>query len=184
MRQLSIGRRISHIHFRKSLSVVFTLVVVSSTISVTLARDPASQASAASATPGFTSPLLDGRMARTMSIKETAKLIPAGSVGVKVNEKGSASGTIDGTASSNLTIMGNHIGGTFVLSTHSGTIDGRTNATVIGQAAVPVVRFSGSLSIVGGSNSYAHAGGHLSIKGTIRRKNYELAEEVSGTLHY
>jgi hypothetical protein len=122
--------------------------------------------------------------ASALYVKEIARLLPVGSVGTRVKEKGHCAGTLNGAVSSNLVISGSHISGTFVLTTRNGRIDGHTSATVVGQAAVPVVRFAGSLSVTGGSGSYARATGHVSIKGTIRRRNYELLEEVAGTLHY
>jgi hypothetical protein len=184
MQQPSNNRKTLHTHrVWQDMSAV-TMTAVGVAASVVLAWGLAPQTLAASTGRSRSVKSQVGMLASAIGIKETAKLLPAGSVGVKIDEKGSASGTIDGTASSNLTIAGNNIGGTFVLTTRSGTITGRTRATVVGQAAVPIVHFSGSLSIVGGSGRYAHASGRLSIKGTIRRKNYELAEEVSGTLRY
>jgi hypothetical protein len=138
----------------------------------------------ASAAPARVRAKPTARLARTISLKETARLLPVGSVGSKIKERGSASGSLNGVVTSNLTIAGSHISGTFVLATNGGTINARTTATVVGQVAVPVVRFAGSISVSGGNGRYAHASGHLSVKGTIRRRNYELTEEASGSIRY
>jgi hypothetical protein len=125
----------------------------------------------------------EGRIAKAISVKENAKLLPAGEVGLKVVETGNGYGTFNGAVVSHLTITGSNIAGTFMLKSRSGTIRGNTSASVVGPAARPVVSFSGSLLLGSGTGSFAHASGRLTVKGTIRRRNYELVEEVTGSMH-
>jgi hypothetical protein len=171
-------------YLSRGMMIIYVVACVGAAMSMLILRANISHASMTSRSYSEGSRVPVATPASALYVKETARLLPVGSVGTRVKEKGHCAGTLHGAVSSNLVISGSHISGTFVLATRNGRIDGHTSATVVGQAAVPVVRFAGSLSVTGGSGSYAHATGHVSIKGTIRRRNYELLEEVAGTLRY
>lgn len=123
------------------------------------------------------------RSAREMSVYDKTYLHLVGSPGIEITESGTTYGTFSGSVSSHLTLSGSHINGTFVFRTRSGLVRGSTHASVVGKAALPVVSFAGSATITGGTGSYSHASGQVSLKGSIRRKNYEIFEETSGKVH-
>lgn len=119
-------------------------------------------------------------VAREQSVTDRTYLRLVGSPGTEITEKGTSYGTYRGSVQSHLKFAGGHISGNFVLHTHGGIVRGNTNGTVVGKSAQPVVSFAGTVSIIGGTGSFAHASGQLHLKGSIRRSNYEIYEETSG----
>jgi hypothetical protein len=123
------------------------------------------------------------RSARELTMFDKTYLHLVGSPGIEITEKGTTYGTFSGSVSSHFTVSGSHISGTFVFYTHGGLVRGSTYASVIGKAALPVVSFAGNVLITSGTGSYSHASGRVSLKGSIRRKNYEIFEQTSGKVH-
>ena len=121
--------------------------------------------------------------ARESTVFNKTYLHLVGSPGIEITESGTTYGTFSGSVSSHFTLSGSHINGTFVFHTHGGLVRGTTYASVVGKAALPVVSFAGSASITSGTGSYSHASGRVALKGSIRRKNYEIFEETSGKVH-
>jgi hypothetical protein len=121
--------------------------------------------------------------ARTLSVLDRTYLHLVGSPGVEITENGTSYGTFSGNASSHLTLSGSHITGTFVFHTRGGLVRGTTRASVVGKAALPVVSFAGTVTMTSGTGSYRHISGQVALKGSIRRKNYEVYEETSGKVH-
>lgn len=123
------------------------------------------------------------RSAQELTVKDRTYLHLVGSPGIEVTENGTSYGTFSGSVASHLTLSGDRITGNFVLHTHSGLVVGSTHASVVGKAALPVVSFAGTVSLTRGTGSYSHMYGQISLKGSIRRKNYEVYEETSGRVH-
>jgi hypothetical protein len=114
--------------------------------------------------------------------KDRTYLHLIGSPGLEITEEGTSYGTFGGSSSSHLTISGSHITGTFVFHARGGVVRGRTSASVVGKAALPVVSFAGSITIASGTGHYARASGQMHLTGSIRRKNYEIYEETTGNV--
>jgi hypothetical protein len=123
------------------------------------------------------------RSARELTVNDRTYLHLVGSPGIEVTENGTSYGTFSGSVASHLTLSGDRITGNFVLHTHAGLVVGSTHASVVGKAALPVVSFAGTVSLTRGTGSYSHMSGQISLKGSIRRKNYEVYEETSGRVH-
>jgi hypothetical protein len=122
------------------------------------------------------------RAARTITLNESGQLHRTSHSGLKLNEQGSASGTIKGTIYIHLDVVSpNRVtaevniypsGGSL---TGSGSADYRVNG---GTAS-----FSGTMSIDRGSGSYAGAhGSGLSFSGTIQRLSGSVAVHLSGKM--
>ena len=120
--------------------------------------------------------------ARTITLNESGQLHRTSHSGLKLNEQGSASGTIKGTIYIHLDVVSpNRVtaevniypsGGSL---TGSGSADYRVNG---GTAS-----FSGTMSIDRGSGSYAGAhGSGLSFSGTIQRLSGSVAVHLSGKM--
>jgi hypothetical protein len=152
-----------------------TLITVTLCISATSTIGLGQSRAATTATP-------NARLARVTSVMDRTYLRLVGRPGIEITENGSSYGTIGGSMSSELTLEGDEITGTFVLHAHGGVITGNTMAHVVGNAALPVVSFVGSASIGSGTGSYAHASGKLALTGSIRRSSYALYEETSGKI--
>jgi hypothetical protein len=121
--------------------------------------------------------------ARELSVRDKTYLRLVGSPGVEITENGTSYGTFGGNTTSHLTLSGSHISGTFVFHARGGVVRGTTRASVVGKAALPVVSFAGTVTMTSGTGSYRHISGQIALKGSIRRKNYEVYEETSGKVH-
>jgi hypothetical protein len=114
--------------------------------------------------------------ARTVNIDETARLHLVSRSGSTLNERGTASGTLPGTVSARFKV-------TVVVVTGSVTIyprgGGSLTIKVLGvpQSAGTVAKFSGTLTVTGGSGRYAHARGSGTFTSTVNRRTW------AGTVH-
>jgi len=122
------------------------------------------------------------RAARTITLNESGRLHRTSHSGLKLNEQGSASGTIKGTIYIHLDVVSpNRVkaevniypsGGSL---TGSGSADYRVNG---GTAS-----FNGTLTIDRGTGSYAGAhGSGLSFSGTIQRLSGAVTVHLSGRM--
>jgi hypothetical protein len=122
------------------------------------------------------------RAAKTITLNETGQLHRTSHSGLKLNEQGSASGTVKGTIYIHLNVVSPSrvtaevsiypSGGSL---TGSGSADYRVNG---GTAS-----FSGTLAISRGTGSYAGAhGSGLSFSGTIQRLSGAVTVHLSGRI--
>lgn len=120
--------------------------------------------------------------ASELTLNETLKATRVGPPGHAFNEKGAASGTLTGTVAARVETIASTSGqATITLYLSKGTISGR--APTHGHIVGPTAYFEGSMSITGGSGSYAHASGTgLKFKGTINRQNFRVSAQLHGTL--
>jgi hypothetical protein len=120
--------------------------------------------------------------ARTISLRETGQLHLISKRGFTLNEQGPASGTVAGTLYVRLRIVStSHVSAEVSLSQRGGTITGIASASY--HKGSSTASFSGSLSISGGTGSYAHArGSNLTFSGTIQRSNDAIATHLGGTV--
>ena len=120
--------------------------------------------------------------ARTISLSETGHLHRTSSSGLKLNEQGSASGTIKGTIYIHLNVVSpNRVTAEVNIYPSGGSLtgSGSANYSVNGGTA----SFSGKLSIKRGTGSYAHAhGSGLNFSGTIRRLSGAVTVRLSGSM--
>ena len=120
--------------------------------------------------------------ARTISLNETGHLRRTSSSGLKLNEQGSATGTIRGTIYIHLDVVSpNRVTAEVNIYPNGGSLTGSGSASyhVNGGTA----SFSGALSIKRGSGSYAHAhGSGLSFSGTIQRLSGAVSVHLSGRM--
>ena len=120
--------------------------------------------------------------ARTISLNETGHLHRTSSSGLKLNEQGSASGTIKGTIYIHLDVVSpNRVTAEVNIYLNGGSLtgSGSANYRVNGGTA----SFSGAMSINRGSGSYAHAhGSGLSFSGTIQRLSGSVSVHLSGSM--
>jgi hypothetical protein len=120
--------------------------------------------------------------ARTISLNETGQLHRTSHSGLKLNEQGSASGTIRGTIYIHLDVVSpNRVTAEVNIYPSGGSLTGTGSANyrVNGGTA----SFSGTMSIDRGSGSYAHAhGSGLSFSGTIQRLSGSVAVHLSGSM--
>jgi hypothetical protein len=118
--------------------------------------------------------------ARTVSVNEHGSLHLLSKHGFTLDEQGTGAGTISGTIVVKLKIVStSRVTAEVSVKTSGGSISGNgTGAYHKGESSAS---FSGSLSVTGGSGSYAHAqGSGLSFSGTIARSNDAISVHVSG----
>lgn len=119
--------------------------------------------------------------AGAISLNESARLHLTSRHGFTLDEQGSASGSVSGPMYVHLTIVST----TRVIAEvnfypHGGSITGKATASY--RRGSSTAGFSGTLSIVRGTGSYAHVhGSGLSFNGTIRRSDEAIAVQVRGT---
>ncbi len=123
--------------------------------------------------------------ARTENLRESGKLHVTGRPnGVKLNEQGSASGTISGTIYIHLNLSSQtRVSAEVNIYPSGGSLSGYGSASYRVEGADAV--FSGTLSITRGTGKYAHARAHgLRFSGSIKRVNDATTVAVSGPLSY
>jgi hypothetical protein len=106
--------------------------------------------------------------ARTLSLNETGHLHLTSKHNLTLNEEGSASGTATGRIYVHLTtVSSTRVTAEVNIYPHGGSISGRGSGSF--RRSGTTASFSGSMSIVGGTGSYAHIHGTaLSFSGTIQ----------------
>jgi hypothetical protein len=121
---------------------------------------------------------------QSQMVENEAHFHRVGPGGKEIQEKGTATGTFPGPISTHVVFDGNKMTGTFSLRTNGGTVVGKTNATVVGSSARPVVRFEGTATITGGTGRFRAASGTLKLTGTMRRINNAIYEKTAGRIHF
>jgi hypothetical protein len=118
--------------------------------------------------------------AKTISLNETGQLHRTSHSGLKLNEQGSASGTIKGTIYIHLDVVSpNRVTAEVSIYPSGGSLtgSGSANYRVNGGTA----SFLGTLAISRGTGSYAGAhGSGLSFSGTIQRLSGAVTVHLSG----
>jgi hypothetical protein len=120
--------------------------------------------------------------ARTISLNESGRLRCISKHKFTLNEQGSASGTIKGTIHAQLTAVStSRVTATVNIDLSGGSISGHGTASY--RASGASTNFSGSMSISGGTGSYAHAhGSGFRFSGTIQRSNEAVTVHMSGRI--
>jgi hypothetical protein len=120
--------------------------------------------------------------ARTISLNENGHLRRTSSHGLKINEQGSATGTIEGTIYIHLELISqNRVRAEVNIYPHGGSLTGFSSASY--RLNGGTASFSGTMSINRGTGSYAHAhGSGLSFSGTIQRLSGAVTVRLSGSM--
>ena len=139
-----------------------------------------------SAAPGYFDDRGGGPLAwaaREVNLQETGHLHAVSEPGTTIIERGSATGTFNCSIAGRLTIVSaNKVTAAFTVRPRGGSITGRGSARFAQQGANGY--FGGTISITGGTGSYAHAAGtNIGISGVISRETFALTVHVHGKIH-
>ncbi len=120
--------------------------------------------------------------ARTISLNESAHLHLTSHHGFTLNEVGNATGTISAPIYIHLKISStNRVSAEINIYPHGGSLTGQASAAY--RVTGPTASFSGSMTLVRGSGSYAHAHGMgLRFTGTIKRVSDAVTVQLSGRI--
>lgn len=116
------------------------------------------------------------------SLSESLSGTRFGPPGHSFVEKGQVTGTLAGSMTAHVeTIASNNGQATLTLYLSKGTLSGR--APTHGHVVGPTAYFEGSMTITGGSGSYAHASGSgLRFSGTLDRQNFRVKAQLHGNV--
>jgi len=122
------------------------------------------------------------RQARTIALNDTGRLHETGHHGFRLDEQGTATGTIKGSIYIHLNITStNHVTAEVSIYPSNGSLTGQGSASYRSEGGQAT--FSGTLSISRGTGSYAGAhASALRFSGTIQRSNDATTVHVSGNL--
>lgn len=119
--------------------------------------------------------------AHTLSATDTAHLHFVSAYGSLLLDEGKATGALPGSMRVHLN-LGTTFTGSFTIYTSGGSIKGHGSATPHGSGTYE--SFSGTLTVTGGTGTYAGARGHGNLYGTFNRDNYALVIKTTGGLTY
>ncbi len=121
--------------------------------------------------------------ARTQSFNINSTLHLVGRAGHVFNEQGAFSGSQSGTIAIRFVSVTSSAGeASFVAYPHGGSVSGHT--VTKGEVVGAHVYFSGSMTITGGTGSWAHASGRgLGFSGVIDRQNFHATTHMTGTIY-
>jgi hypothetical protein len=123
-------------------------------------------------------------VASSTYIVEKGRLHLTSSHGLKLNEQGTASGSIRGSIYIHLTVSSQHgVSAEVNIYPNGGSLTGYGSAGYHVNGGL--AEFSGTLSIVRGTGGFSHAHArNLRFSGTIQRSNDAVNVELSGTLDH
>lgn len=120
-----------------------------------------------------------GTMARSISVRDTARLHLVDVSGSKLTERGTATGTIPGQVFAHFDV-GPRVYVSFTLTARGGSI--KVKGTGIPETTGIRTKFHGSVTVVGGTGRYAHAHGQGKLSGVANRRTWDVTVNVSGHL--
>jgi hypothetical protein len=120
--------------------------------------------------------------ARTINLRESARLRLSSHHGFTLNEVGSATGTVTGRIYIHLTVSStNHVTAEVGIYPSGGSLTGYASASYHVHGALAT--FNGTMSIARGTGSYRRArGSGLSFTGTIQRSTDAVTVYLSGRM--
>ncbi len=120
--------------------------------------------------------------ARSMRLQESESMSATSKHGFTLNERGSVSGTVNGTIYVHLTVVStSRVIAEVNMYTNGSSISGKATASY--RKGSQTGTFEGTVSIERGTGAYAHVrGAGLSFSGTIKRSNDAVTVRMSGTV--
>jgi hypothetical protein len=163
-------RAIDHVSSRAAVTAGLSLLIAVFAASVFVLTSPAHGAQSRAS------------ISRTIALSENAQLHLTSHHGFTLNEKGSASGTINGVIYIHLNVASvNHVTAEVNIYPSGGSLTGSASANY--HPSGGVATFNGTMNITRGSGSFSHArGSGLSFSGTIQRTNDAASVHVSGRI--
>jgi hypothetical protein len=113
------------------------------------------------------------------SVNEYGTLKMQSSKGSTIDEQGSGSGSFSCTVKIELTLSGTLVTASYLAHPHGGSIRGTASARIHSASTVAAI-FSGTITLQGGTGSYAHASGTATFDGTINRTSYAMSLHITG----
>jgi hypothetical protein len=124
------------------------------------------------------------RAARSMSVKDEAKLHFVHSSGPTLSDEGLARGTLPGRVKISFTYTGSPtVGSQLTIYSSAGSIRARASGRLSSPTS-PTPSFKGSMFVTGGTGRYSHAGGGGTLYGVFYRRSYALVVQAQGSMHY
>jgi hypothetical protein len=122
--------------------------------------------------------------ARTLNVKDEAKLHFVRSSASTILDEGNATGTIPGAIKITFTYTGSpNVSAQFTISGARGSIKVRASGK-LSSPTNPKPSFKGGLTVTGGSGRYAHAHGAGALYGVFYRRSYAILVQAQGAIHY
>jgi hypothetical protein len=120
----------------------------------------------------------------THPVKEKVDLTLVKRTGsTKYEHKGRATGTVNGSVTSKITIRHSvALSGTVTISTSKGKV--RMQVTGRARSLSQRTPVNGTAKIVGGTGKYAGAVGTGTFKGVVNRRTWHVTLDASGSYHY
>jgi hypothetical protein len=120
--------------------------------------------------------------ARTMSVTENFTLKLAKKSGTTLEHRGSATGTVPGSARSRITLSSLSMNGTVTVVTKSGTLNLRIRGTA--RSGGLRSKFDGTATMAGGTGRYRKARGSGRFTGVVNRSTWAATIRATGSLTY
>jgi hypothetical protein len=146
-------------------------------------RRPVIAAMAALATVGAAaSALPTTAAARTANVSENVSLKLTKKSGSKLSHRGTATGTIPGSATAQSTLRGLKLNGTVTIKTKRGNLRIKINGTA--RSSGVRTKFDGSATMDGGTGIYRRARGTGKFNGVVNRSSWAATIRATGKLTY
>jgi hypothetical protein len=125
-----------------------------------------------------------GYAARVLNVHDEGHLRFVHALGSVIIDEGSVSGTFPGSVRVRFLYDGEpQVSAQFTISGHGGSISARATGRLSSPTS-PSPSFSGHMTIIGGSGSYAHVRGSGELFGVYYRRSYGLTVQAIGKLPY
>jgi hypothetical protein len=124
------------------------------------------------------------QFARTLSVKDEARMHLIRSSGSTLFDEGPAMGTIPGKVKVRFIYNGNPtVSARITIYGRSGTIEAACSARLSNPTS-PAPSFKGTLTLAHASGHYAGAHGSGHVYGVFNRRSYAITVQTEGTMHY
>ncbi len=123
------------------------------------------------------------RAARSLFVKDSARLHLISADGNTLVEQGRAEGNLPGTVMASFTLSSRTANSTFTIHASGGTVNGRAEGK-LKPGKHGYDSFGGSLSVQRGSGSFHGAHGSGGLYGSIYRVTDSMSVQVTGRLYY
>jgi hypothetical protein len=122
--------------------------------------------------------------ARSLGVKDEAKLHLVHSSGSTLIDEGTATGTIPGTVKLEFTYDGSPtVSATFTISAHGSSLRVKASGK-LSSPTNPRPSFAGTITVIGGRGRYSHAKGTGKLYGVFYRRSYNMTVQTQGTVEY